>query len=263
LVTLTTDMGGAYAAQMKAVLYRSVPPGHVVDLVHDLPAHRIEEAAFLLEHLTAGFPAGSIHVAVVDPGVGGHRAPVGVRCREGSYLVGPDNGLLVPTARHFGVREVVRLEPEWVTAGGRVSATFEGRDLFAPAAARLASGVALRRLGPPWRLLEYEVPSPVLGPTTARGQVLHVDAFGNAITNVPTSWAPEGERLTLTLEGRTRSVPRRRTYTELAVGEVGLVGSSFGLLEVCAREARAAEQLGLTVGHRLDLRRGKGRGARR
>ena len=111
LVTLTTDVGAAYAAQMKGVLARALPPGTVVDLVLDLRPHAIEEAAFLLRHMAPTFPPGTVHVAVVDPGVGGRRAPIAVACREGSFLVGPDNGVLGPLAEVLGVRRVVRLEP--------------------------------------------------------------------------------------------------------------------------------------------------------
>jgi S-adenosyl-L-methionine hydrolase (adenosine-forming) len=256
IVTLTTDLGSAYAAQMKAVLYQTLPPGHVVDLVDDLSAHRIEEAAFLLDHLARGFPKGTIHIAVVDPGVGGDRAPVVVVCAEGSLLVGPDNGLLSPLANHLGISRAFRLLPERVRPGGPVSPTFEGRDLFAPAAALLADGTEPKRLGPPARLHAYAVPTATMHLNRAVGQVLHIDRFGNAITNVPSDWAPPGGSLELRFARRSRVVPRRRTYADLLPGGLGVVGSSFGTLEVCAREARASDVLGLRVGQRVEMRRG-------
>jgi S-adenosyl-L-methionine hydrolase (adenosine-forming) len=255
LVTLTTDLGSAYAAQMKAVLCRSLPPGQVVDLAHDLPAHGVDEASFLLRQIAAGFPRGTVHVAVVDPGVGGTRAPVAVRCVEGSLLVGPDNGVLYPLAQRLGIASTVRLDPERVAPGATVSPTFEGRDLFAPAAARLATGTPLRTLGRPQGLTVHPLPEPRRAGGWAHGTILHVDRFGNAITNLPTDWFPEAGGTVRVRIGRgLRTLPRRRTYGDLPPRGLGVLGSSFGTLEVSAREASAAARLGLTVGQRLALR---------
>jgi len=255
IVTLTTDLGSAYAAQMKAVLYRSLPPGHIVDIAHDLPAHGIDEASFLLRHIGAAFPKGSVHVAVVDPGVGGARAAVAVGCADGSFLVGPDNGVLYPLADHLGIRSVVRIDPARANPGHAVSATFEGRDVFAPAAARLATGATLRSLGRPHALSRHPLPEPHWEGSWAYGVILHIDRFGNAITNLPTGWFPEiPSTLRLGLGRRTRILPRRRTYSELAPRAIGVLGSSFGTLEVSAREGRAVTRLGLAVGQRLRVR---------
>ena len=255
LVTLTTDVGSAYAAQMKAVLYRSVPPGHVIDIAHDLLPHGIDEASFLLRQVGGAFPKGTVHIAVVDPGVGGARAAVAVRCQEGSLLVGPDNGVLYPLAQHLGIVEVVRLDPARVRPRAPVSATFEGRDLFAPAAARLAKGAKLSALGRPHELSEHPLPLPVWRGAWAHGTILHVDRFGNAITNVPTEWFPQtsGE-VRLRMGRQVRALPRRRTYSELEPRAIGVLGSSFGTLEVSARETSAAVRLRLAVGQRLSLR---------
>ena len=256
LVTLTTDVGSAYAAQMKAVLYRRVPPGHVVDIAHDLPAQGIDEAAFLLRHIGAAFPSGSVHVAIVDPGVGGRRAPLAVRCRDGSYLVGPDNGVLAPLADHLGVASVVRILHDRVNPDGRASATFEGRDLFAPAAARLATGATMRSLGPPSALTPHPLAEPRRDGAWVHGSVVHTDRFGNAVTNVPSEWfARSPDSLRVRFGGRRRVLPRRRIYAELALGELGVLGSSFGTLEVSAREASASELLGLRVGARVSFAR--------
>ncbi|MCI4340106.1 MAG: SAM-dependent chlorinase/fluorinase [Thermoplasmata archaeon] len=249
LVTLTTDLGSAYAAQMKAVLYRSLAPDHVIDIAHDLPAHGIDEAAFLLRHIGAAFPSGTVHVAVVDPGVGGARAPIAVRCADGSILVGPDNGILYPLAHHLGPRSTVRIDPARANPGGVVSATFEGRDVFAPAAARLATGTRLSALGRPHALTARVARPPRWRGGWAVGRVVHIDRFGNAITNIPTEWFPTTpSELRLRSGTRVRRVPRRRTYAELPRAGVGVLGSSFGTLEVSAHEARAVDRLPLTVG---------------
>jgi S-adenosylmethionine hydrolase len=252
LVTLTTDIGEAYAAQMKAVLYRRLPPGAVVDLTHRIAPHAIAEAAFLLLHMCRGFPAGTVHLAVIDPGVGGERAPIAIATRDGSCLVGPDNGILAPLAEALGEPRAVRLDPARVTAEGTVSATFEGRDLFAPAAAFLATDCPLERLGPALSFQPYRIPAATRLAKGAVGEVLHIDVFGNAVTNVPTEWAPPPGSTVRVRSGRRRWVlERRRTYSDLAVGALAVLGSSFGLLEVSARERRAADRLRLVVGSRL------------
>ncbi len=256
VVTLTTDIGSAYAAQLKAVLLERLPPGHLVDIAHDLAAHRIEEAAFLLAHIGPAFPAGTVHLAVVDPGVGSARAPVALACRDGSLLVGPDNGVLAPLARRLGGARAVRLDPARLGRRGRVSATFEGRDLFAPAAALLATGVPLERLGPPWRYRRLALPRPRRSASRLVGSILHVDHFANAITNLPTEWSPRvGRDVEVRLGPVLCRLARRRTYAELAPGEAGLLGSSFGTLEVAVREGRAAELLGLRVGLEVEVLR--------
>jgi S-adenosylmethionine hydrolase len=256
LVTLTTDLGWAYAAQMKAVLYRSLPPGTVVDLAHDLPPHAIAEAAFVLKHMASGFPAGTVHVAIIDPGVGSSRAPIAIDCRDGSRLVGPDNGVLGPLAASLGIRGAVRLDPGRLGARRRPSVTFDGRDLFAPAAARLAGGAAPGTLGSALTPKPLALPRPARKADGASGQLVHIDRFGNLITNVPTPWMPAGRRrATVTLSRMAARTARLvRTYADLAPEELGVLGSSFGLLEIALREASAGERLGANVGDRVLLR---------
>jgi S-adenosyl-L-methionine hydrolase (adenosine-forming) len=256
LVTLSTDVGSAYAAQMKGVLYRSLPAGHVVDLTHDLPPHRIAEAAFLVRQMAVAFPAGTVHLVVVDPGVGGDRAAIAQTTRDGSCLVGPDNGVLAPLAARLGVAGVVRLDPERIQAGGPVGRTFEGRDLFAPAAARLALGAKLGTLGAAWRHRPLDLPEAEITPSGARGMIMHLDHFGNAITNIPTAALPASTRsVELILRGRRRhGVPVRPIYETLPRDGLGLVSSSFGTLELAVRERSAAAGLHLRVGQTVRIR---------
>jgi len=254
LVTLTSDIGSVYSAQMKGILLQYVGAERIVELANDLPAHRIGEAAFLFRHMAAAFPRGTVHVAVVDPGVGGARAPVAVRCRDGTHLVGPDNGVLDPLARHLGVASVVRLSPEGVRPAASVSPTFEGRDLFAPAAGRIALGTPISRLGDPWKLLRFELPEARRSPEGAEGVVIHADRFGNLITNVPSAWtAGSGTQILARVGGRARTLRHVRTYEELPERAIGLLGSSFGVLEIAVREGRATERLGATVGDAVEL----------
>jgi S-adenosyl-L-methionine hydrolase (adenosine-forming) len=255
LVTLTTDIGNVYAAQMKAMLYRRLPAGSVVDLALNLPAHKVPEAAFLLLHMAQRFPAGTVHVAVVDPGVGGPRAPAGIATRDGSVLVGPDNGLLWPLATALGNPRAFRLDPARVASQAAVSPTFEGRDLFAPAAALLASGASLEFLGTPFQPTKYDLPVAEVGPTGIDAVVLHVDRFGNVITNAPSTAGPAvGKTLSVRVgRGPPRSGVRQRTYTDLRPEGWGVLGSSFGYLEISCRERSAAERFGAHVGDRVRL----------
>ncbi|HUJ78618.1 MAG TPA: SAM-dependent chlorinase/fluorinase [Thermoplasmata archaeon] len=258
LVTLTTDIGWAYAAQMKGVLHTLAPGVPVVDLAHDLPAHGVREAAFLLRQMAGTFPPGSVHVAVVDPGVGGRRRPIAIECVDGTLLVGPDNGVLTPLAQARRVRSIRAVRPGAVGLGAdEVSATFEGRDLFARAAALLARGTPIERLGP---AVGSIAPSPLVPPRPrphgADGTIVHVDRFGNLVSDVPAAWLPEGvPMLDVRIGGRRAPrLSRRRTYEEFGPpGSLGLLGSSFGTVEVAAREASAARSLGASAGDALRL----------
>jgi S-adenosyl-L-methionine hydrolase (adenosine-forming) len=263
LVTLSSDTGSAYAAQMKGVLYRSLPPGHVVDLTHELPRHRVDEAAFLVRQMASTFPAGTVHVVIVDPGVGGDRAPIAIGTHDGSFLVGPDNGVLAPLAAHLGFVRAVRLDRGRMGPRAPVGRTFEGRDLFAPAAARLARGSNLVALGERWTPRSLELPEATITPRELRGVVMHLDHFGNAITNIPSLAVPPGlDTVVLVIAGRrARSVAVRSIYEELAPGAVGLLGSSFGTLELAVREGSAASRLRLQVGDDVRVRWRSGRRA--
>ena len=193
VVTLTTDFGtrDSYAAQLKGVLLARCARLRVIDLTHDIAAHDVLEGALFLAGAVPAFPPGTVHLAVVDPGVGGARRRVAVEA-AGQRIVCPDNGLLTLLAREHPIEAAheltnpdLRREP--------VSATFEGRDVFAPAAAHLACGGALADLGPPVTgLARLDVPEPEPTADGARGEVMHIDRFGNAITNIPASMLPEG-----------------------------------------------------------------------
>lgn len=259
-MTLTSDIGAAYAAQMKAVLARQIDPGRTVDLAHDLPAHGVAEAAFLVRAMARGFPAGSVHVVVVDPGVGGRRAPLAIECRDGSYLVGPDNGVLYPLAEELGIRRAVRLEPARWRSASRVGTTFDGRDIFAPAAARLARGAPISELGAPHEPTPLHLPGAVRTPGGARGEVLHPDRFGNLITSVPSAWVPAGVRsLRCRLGGALPlPLPRARSYEALGPGRAGVLDSSFGLLEISVKEGRADRRFHARAGTRVALEWGSG-----
>lgn len=236
---------------MKAALIAGgVSPSRILELAHDLPAHHVAEAAFLLREMTRRFPVATIHLAVIDPGVGGHRRPIAIVTRAGPLLVGPDNGVLFPLAQELGLRAAYRIDGAKLRRAPPVGTTFEGRDLFAPAAAALARGSRPSALGARIEPTPYTIPVPRPVRRGARGVVLHVDRFGNLITNVPTSWVASGVSNVSLTAGRVRrrSVPWVSSYESLGPGILGALGSSFGLVEIAVAEGRAADRLQAEIG---------------
>lgn len=241
-----TDFGtrDGYVAEMKGVLLDRAPGVALVDITHDIPPHDVDAARLALERYWQRFPRGTVHVVVVDPGVGTARRALAVRS-EGRFLVGPDNGVLSPALARDGATAVA------LFVGEGASPTFHGRDVFAPAAAALASGCPLASLGEPCLdPLVVHTPEPVAASGgRMEGEVLTVDRFGNAVTNLS---APDGDAM---VECAGRRLPLRRTYADVERGEaVALVGSS-GRVEIAVRDGSAASALGIARGTRVVLGR--------
>ncbi len=244
LVTLLTDFGTAdgYVAEMKGVILSMVPAAHLIDLSHDIAPYDVDSARLALARCWRRFPPGTVHLVIVDPGVGTQRAALAIASGE-RFLVGPDNGILSPALLHPGARAVRLPVP------ADVSHTFHGRDVFAPAAAALARGDSLESLG---RAVEAPVvlrtPEPEKKPDGwIDGVVIHVDRFGNAVTNIMTLHPG-----TVSIAGHL--LPLSRAYGDVDRGEpVALLGSS-GLLEVAVRDGHAAEVLGLVRGSPIRFR---------
>jgi S-adenosylmethionine hydrolase len=244
LITLLTDFGTAdgYVAEMKGVLYTAVPDATVVDLSHDIPAQDVEFGRLAVARYWRRFPSGTVHLVVVDPGVGSSRAALAVQS-DGRFLVGPDNGVLSPSLLASGARAVSLPVPS------TASATFHGRDLFAPVAASLATGTPIDSLG-----AVCDDPIVRRTPEARRasdgsvvGEVIAVDRFGNAITNLI---SPRGGRV----EVAGRSLAIMRAYADAPVGElVALIGSS-GFVEVAQRDGSAAASLDIARGTPVVLR---------
>jgi len=248
VITLLTDFGTAdgYVAEMKGVLLSAAPDAMLVDLSHDIPPQDIECARLALARCWRRFPPGTVHLVVVDPGVGSARAALAIESDE-RFLVGPDNGVLSPALLLAGAMAVALPVPP------SASATFHGRDVFAPAAAHLAVGTPLGSLG-----TRYSDPIIRRTPETRRlddgsvgGVVVAIDRFGNAITNL---LAPRGG----VVEVVGRSFPVRRTYGEVAEGELTAVIGSTGLVEIAQRDGNAARTLGVQRGVPVVLRTVRG-----
>ena len=234
---------------MKGVILGIAPHVQLVDITHDVAPHDVLEAALALEAAAPFFPAGTVHLAVVDPGVGSARRAL-VVASAGGWFVGPDNGLFTPFLEGEGAR-AVELTAIWPRAA-EVSTTFHGRDVFAPAAAHLALGTELARLGPELRDA-VRLPWPVARrvESVLHGEVVHVDRFGNLITSIARRDL-SGENA-VEISGATLAVVA--TYSDLVPGEIGALLGSAGRLEIAAREDSAAAKLAAGRGTSVTARR--------
>jgi S-adenosyl-L-methionine hydrolase (adenosine-forming) len=248
IVTLTTDFGTRdfYVAAMKAVLIRRCPDVRLLDVTHAVPRHDVLCGSITLERAVDGFPPGTVHLAVVDPGVGTDRRLL-VTAIKDQLIVCPDNGLITWPWRRLGPGKAHELT--WRPPGD-VSHTFHGRDVMAPVAGLLADGATLREVSRP-------IDDPVLLDITPadsldRARVIHIDHFGNATTNVMYDTLREQTVRQVAVKGR-KVGKIRRTYWDVAPGKpLALVGSS-GLLEIAVRDGSAADDLKIRVGDEVSV----------
>lgn len=250
VITLTTDFGhrGPFVGVMKGAILTRLPTTRIIDLTHEIPAHWPVEAGFWLARSFRYFPAGTVHVAVVDPGVGTGRSII-AGARDGHVFLAPDNGLLEPVlglhpAHCHRLADAWRLKQDWPGP----SSTFHGRDIFAPLAADLAAGrVQLADIGP---AVDELIPSlqeePEADAHGTRGTVIAIDNFGNLITNIDGALIAGYRRPEVLAAGRRLTV--LRTYGEARPGEFLALVNSFGVLEIARSEGNAAEALGLGRG---------------
>jgi hypothetical protein len=254
IISLLTDFGlvDPFVAEMKAVILSICPEARIVDVSHEVAEFDIRMGAFLLAEAAPSFPAGTVHVAVVDPGVGSCRRGIVVETKRSSYL-GPDNGLLIPSATMDGIIGAFKISnPSMIRS--EVSSTFHGRDIFAPAAAHIACGHSPEECGP--SISDY-VPSPfhdpVLGERSTSCEILHMDGFGNLATNLTQAHVKHwhvriGQEVTLSTGRRRFHARIVRTFSDLHGNEVGLMLGSHGFLEIACRESNAAKRLRIRRG---------------
>ena len=259
-ITFLTDFGlqDDFVGTCHGVIKRIAPETQIIDITHGIRPGRVLQGALVLANTVPYTPVG-VHLAVVDPGVGGGRRPLAVRDAEGRCYVGPDNGLLLPAAdRNGGVVEAHELaNPEYALPS--VSRTFHGRDLFSPAAAHLSLGVPLAELGPPIdpeALVRLDVPEPELGQSRIRATVLGVDRFGNISVNLNrdhlerASIVP-GTRVELSARGERYYAVAARTFGDAVAGDLILYEDSYRNVAVAVSRGSAAELLGLDEGSEL------------
>ena len=255
IITLTTDFGtgDGYVGIMKGVALGICPAVRLVDLTHGVPPQAIRLGALLLRSAVEYFPDGTVHLAVVDPGVGSERQAI-VVVTERALLVGPDNGLLAPAAAQLGVRAVHRLERETFFRQP-VSRTFHGRDVFAPVAAHLAGGTPPDAFGGEIPALQsLDIPAPTLEAGGVHGEVIYVDRFGNLITNIPAGALASfrGSSLSVRISEMTVALVAP-TYAAVPPGTCVAVIGSGGMLEGAVRDGSAAAQLQAGLATRVSV----------
>jgi hypothetical protein len=247
IITLTTDYGLAdgYVGIMKGVILGILPDVQLVDLGHGIAPYDVRQAAYVLAHAAPYFPEATVHLAVVDPGVGTVRRPLLVRTVRATY-VGPDNGLFSAALAETGAQAWELNRPEfWLP---QVSRTFHGRDVFAPVAAHAARGVPPgqmgRQIGDAVRLLAAAPAQRADG--SVAGQVNHVDRFGNLVTDVPAAWVIGGYWECRVAGRRIPCIST--TYADVAPQALVAIISSGGTVEIAVRDGNAAAALGVSTG---------------
>ncbi len=259
-ITLLSDFGltDSYVAEMKGVILSEDPDLKIVDVSHGIERHNIPMGSFILETALPYFPQGSIHVAVVDPGVGTERLPLVMLCERG-VLVGPDNGLLIRAAERLGLKAAYQIDSQCFK-GEKVSATFHGRDIFARTAAKLALGLGPRAFGSEVKeLVKLDIPAVKVSDDRAKCTVLHVDSFGNVIVNLGEEeflrlGLREGSHIVVETKRGRSSGSIARTYSDILRDHVGVIMGSQGYVEIAMRESSAAAKLGLKPLDRVEIR---------
>jgi hypothetical protein len=278
IITLLSDFGlsDVYVGVMKGVIAHINPALTVVDLTHQIPPQSIAAARFSLMNAYRYFPAGTVHIAVVDPGVGSHRRGVALQIDAG-FLVGPDNGLFSGVFNQTEVVAAVELTNRDYWRTPTPSTTFHGRDIFASAGAHLANGVPIEHLGEvidPATLIQLSIPKPTSTATGVTGYIQYIDHFGNLITNITAAdvegktWSvvvgdspgetlcdrmSEAARSVALLRSADRVIPSSLTYSDRELGEVVTLIGSHGWVEIAVNGGNAQSELQLDLGARVQV----------
>jgi len=256
IITLTTDFGTRdwFVGALKGVMLGIQPKAIIVDLAHDIHSGDIRGGAFSLMAGYSLFSKGTVHVAVVDPGVGSSRQAIAVQTAN-YFFVGPDNGALSFALAREKIKSVHRLENEKFFLKP-ASRTFHGRDIFAPVAAHLSCGVAIAKFGPALSdFVRLDWPRVQVNDSRIDGEIIYVDRFGNLITNIGAeSLRPFGDKPCEVFVGKKCLCPIAPFYGAVPVGRPLAVTGSTGFLEIAVNGASAAEKLRLTVGNKLTVR---------
>lgn len=255
IITLTTDFGlqDHYVSAMKAVILGISPSSRMIDVSHEIPPQDVMAGAWVLRNAAMLFPAGTVHLVVVDPGVGTERNPVALQI-EDQFFVGPDNGIFSLVGDEFDYKAVRLIHPEYWR--DKQSDTFHGRDIFAPVAAHLANGVPLNQLGEPIdELVTYRWAVPISDKDGVQGWVVHIDRFGNLVTNIPASLirsyaGSAGFRI---YAGNTILDEIVTTFGSVPDGEPAAYIGSSGTLEIAINKGNAREMLGVEKGAQVSI----------
>ena len=260
-ITFLTDFGlkDDFVGTCHGVMKRIAPDVQIIDITHGIPPTAVLQGALVLANTIEFMPVG-VHLAIVDPGVGGPRRALVLRDEGGRLFVGPDNGLLLPAASRNGIAAVHELaNPEYALES--ISRTFHGRDLFSPAAAHLANGVALEALGPPLdpdSLIRLDVPAPAIADGAIRATMLYVDSFGNIALNLTRADVEElgivsGARVELELAGEWYYAVMARTFADARPGDVILYEDSYKNMSVAISNGNAGRMLHAAPGQSIRI----------
>lgn len=255
MLTLLSDFGDrdVYVGVMKGVIAQINPTLTVVDLTHQIPPQNIAAGRFCLMNAYPYFPGGTVHVAVVDPGVGGIRRAIAVEFANG-FLVGPDNGIFSGVLTQSPAIAVVELTNPNYWRTSQLSRTFHGRDILAPVAAHLASSVELKQLGhliDPATLVQLSIAGCIPTETGVAGCIQYIDHFGNLVSNIPRSYV-QGKTWYIKTSGLT--IPGGETYGDVKVGDaIALVGS-HGWVEIAINSGNAQLQLQMQLGDTVKVK---------
>jgi hypothetical protein len=260
-ITFLTDFGlqDDFVGTCHGVIASIAPDARVIDLTHGIAPQAVLQGALVLRNTTPYVPAG-VHLAVVDPGVGGKRRAIAVRTEDGRTFVGPDNGLLMLAADELGVERAHELTDERYRLPN-VSRTFHARDIFSPAAAHLAAGVSIENLGPaldPSTLTRVDVPEPVIGRAQLAATVVAIDRFGNVATNLRAEHLEsyglaDGDRVEIRLTFDRYYATVAGTFADAAPGDLILFEDSYAMVTLAISEGDAARLTGVGVGDELRI----------
>jgi len=253
IITLTTDFGtrDGYVGAVKGVIKRINPDVEVVDISHEVEHFDILGAAFVLNNFYRYFPRGTVHLAVVDPGVGSERQPLLIKSQD-FFFVGPDNGIFNFVLQNETITDMVVLANKkyFLT---EPSVTFHARDIFAPVAAYLSLGIDVNEFGPTAKeCLKLVIPEPRLSKGKLSGEIIHVDGFGNLVTNL-TAESLRSKKITAITVGRRRIERLTGSYSEIEEGKVGALIGSSNLLEIALNQGSAQEALRSRVGSAVTI----------
>ena len=260
-VSFLSDFGlqDDFVGTCHGVITGIAPEARIIDLTHGIPPQQVLQGALVLANTLPYMPAG-VHLAVIDPGVGGARRALALRDEDGRFFVGPDNGLLLPAAERAGLAAAHELaNPAYALSS--ISRTFHGRDLFAPAAAHLARGVPLDELGPPLAhdaLVRLDLPQPEVGQSRIAATILYVDNFGNIALNLTREHVDRiglaaGTQVELELGGERVYAVAARTFADARVGDIILYEDSYRNMSVAISAGNAAELLGAYAGQSIRI----------
>ncbi len=254
MITLTSDLGlkDPYVAEMKGVILTINPNATIVDMTHSVEKFDIRMGAFMLASAAPYFPEGTVHLAVVDPGVGTERRAVLIETGLG-FFVGPDNGVLMLAAQNQGIKHIYQLNnPKFMLPN--VSDTFHGRDIFAPAAAHLSLGVKPSAIGDEITdVVSPEFVSVTKGDGTFVGEVIYVDSFGNIITNIGQKEISQTKMLSIKFRNMSLNLPFCKTYAQAKLQQpIALIGS-HGFLEIALNKANAAKKFHAKAGDKIEV----------